>query len=564
MAKKYVQCNNFFLAGSGVIIGATSITLTNLTDIYGNILTMADFGDTGYITLEPDTNNEEAATFTGIVANANLTYTLTGVKTALAKSPYTETSGLVRQHSGGTKVVVTDSVAFWNTFGNKANDETLTGRWGTAVVPSAGNDLANKTYVDGVAIAGSPDASTITKGISKMSVAPASATNPIAVGDNDPRLVTSGQSPIQTNDGNPYFGTSLTNYADIVNTSASSLAELGEANSTGKKNKLAQSFKPTVNYIFGVLVTPDTNVGTFVGTVTVALQANSAGVPSGTDLVSVTMTNADWIANYGGYFMFPNIISVTAGTTYWIVISTSTADNSNHPQISTNTGAYSEGAGFYWNTTDGWVALGAGIDLSFATFKLGKFITVNANGRGNVLTPIANREIANKEYADSTAAIAAAAVATKIVLLKAESGSSTNASANNASSVAITGLTANDTILIHYSLEYVGGTGGATANASIYDVTDSKDLVSVDVVSSLLTGESMGGTVTIRQLQTASTSYEAINLALKTTSTSENQALRTTSNTAWTGSWTLAFRIGGISSMTSIRWSWSVHKILGQ
>lgn len=167
MALKYVQVNTLFQAGSGNIIGATSIVLTSLTDIYANVLTMADFGVKGYITLEPDTTNEEAASFTSVVANANGTYTLGGISTILAKSPYTETSGLVRAHSGGTKMVVTDNVGFWNTFANKANDETLTGRWGTAVVPVSGPDLANKTYVDGVAVAGAPNADTTTKGISQ-------------------------------------------------------------------------------------------------------------------------------------------------------------------------------------------------------------------------------------------------------------------------------------------------------------------------------------------------------------------------------------------------------------
>jgi len=196
MSKKYVQTNTFYLAGSGVIVGATSIVLTSFTDIYGNVLTMTDFGDTGYITLEPDTTNEEAATFTGVVANANNTYTLTGVKTNLAKSPYTETSGLVRPHSGGTKVVVTDNVAFWNTFGNKFN----TGTWSavqtfatgaTPVITDAPinpTDASNKAYIDGVAIAGAPKATETVYGITKLSVAAVSPTAPIAVGDNDGRI----------------------------------------------------------------------------------------------------------------------------------------------------------------------------------------------------------------------------------------------------------------------------------------------------------------------------------------------------------------------------------------
>lgn len=175
MTVKYVQTNTLYLAGAGTIVGATSITLTSFTDIYANVLTMASFGDKGYITLEPDTTNEEAATFTGVTANTNGTYTLTGVKTGLAQSPYTETSGLIRQHNGGTKVVVTDNVEFWNTFGNKHNDETIDGQW----------TFTNTPIVPGVV----SDASTTVKGVSKTSVAPTSAGNPITVGDNDPRVM---------------------------------------------------------------------------------------------------------------------------------------------------------------------------------------------------------------------------------------------------------------------------------------------------------------------------------------------------------------------------------------
>ena len=228
MSIGYVQTNTFYLAGSGVIIGATSITLTSLTDIYGNILTMSSFGVKGYITLEPDTNNEEAATFTGITANTNGTYTLTGVKTVLAQTPYTESSGLVRQHAGGTKVVVTDNVAFWNTFPNKANNETITGTWGSPSVPTNPNDYTNKNYVDGLVIAGGVDASSTAKGITKLSINPVSSTNPIAVGDNDTRV------PTQT-EANALAGTSgtpsttnkyvtendTTNYATITATTIS-------------------------------------------------------------------------------------------------------------------------------------------------------------------------------------------------------------------------------------------------------------------------------------------------------------------------------------------------------
>lgn len=170
-ALKYVQAGTLYQAGAGSIIGATTIVLTSFADIYGNVLTMTDFGGKGYGTMEPDTNNEESFTFTGVTANANGTYSLTGVSTALAKSPYTETSGTIRQHSGGTKVVVSDTTAFWNTFANKNNQNTFTDTQTFSVTPSSpvdpvnNTDVANKEYVDAVAIAGAPNANTTTKGI---------------------------------------------------------------------------------------------------------------------------------------------------------------------------------------------------------------------------------------------------------------------------------------------------------------------------------------------------------------------------------------------------------------
>ena len=185
----YVQSPTFYQAGSGSIAGSNTITVPTLTDIYGNVLTMASFGAKGYGTCEPDTNNEEAFTFTGITANPNTTFTFTGVQTALAQTPYTETSGLIRQHSGGTKIVITDNVAFWNTFGNKQNNETITGSW-TVPTPTTSTQIANKGYVDGVAIAGGANASSTVKGISYLDTNPVSPTSPIAVGVNSALLTT--------------------------------------------------------------------------------------------------------------------------------------------------------------------------------------------------------------------------------------------------------------------------------------------------------------------------------------------------------------------------------------
>lgn len=205
MSKKYVQALTQYMAGAGSVVGATNIVLTSLSDIYENAITsITSFGDKGYLTLEPDSGNEESAVFTTVTVNVNGTVTLGGVKTTLAQFPYTETSGLVRHHSGGTKVVITDNVSFWNTFANKANDETILGKYTLTSTnkmiydadPTITDDkeLATKKYVDDIAIAGGAKATEVVYGLTKLSVAAVSGVVPIVVGDNDPRVPTANEN----------------------------------------------------------------------------------------------------------------------------------------------------------------------------------------------------------------------------------------------------------------------------------------------------------------------------------------------------------------------------------
>jgi len=177
----YPQLESFSLYSSGASIGDTTLVLTTFLSIDGVQLTMANFGDKGFMTLEPGAgSNEEQISFTGVTANSNGTTTLTGVKTVLHLSPYTETSGLAKPHSGGSKAVVAVTSGLLNQFANKGNTETVTGAWtfpngantpilGTSyVAPTISWQVASKGYVDGVAVAGAPNASTTVKGIVEL------------------------------------------------------------------------------------------------------------------------------------------------------------------------------------------------------------------------------------------------------------------------------------------------------------------------------------------------------------------------------------------------------------
>lgn len=186
--KNYVQIPTAYLSGSGVVIAATTVTVNSFNDIYGNALTMTDFGDKGYCTVEPDSTNAESFTFTNITTNANGTVTLGGIATSLAKSPYTETSGLVRSHVGGSKVVVTDTVAFFNTFANKVNNETITGLYTFTQNPIGLNP------------GGITDASTTAIGIARASASPNRTIGTVTITIATPGVLTFATHGLTVND----------------------------------------------------------------------------------------------------------------------------------------------------------------------------------------------------------------------------------------------------------------------------------------------------------------------------------------------------------------------------
>jgi len=82
--------------------------------------------------------------------------------------------------------------------------------WPVNTIVMLGTDVSQifqwlKEYIDNIAIAGAPDATTSTKGLVKMSTAPADPDSPIAVGDNDTRIPTQGENDALA--GGSTFGT---------------------------------------------------------------------------------------------------------------------------------------------------------------------------------------------------------------------------------------------------------------------------------------------------------------------------------------------------------------------
>jgi len=195
----------------------------------------------------------------------------------------------------------------------------------------------------------------------------------------DPEAVTSDEKDALAgtvgtpNEDNKYVtDNNMTSYGtDQTQTTDDGSVEFGEADATTKKNKIAQSFKPTKAKIRGVNLRKEADTGTFAGTVTVALQLDSSGEPDGSDLATVALTSGKFgvSADSDIEALFSSEYTMDTSKTYWIVVTSSTADNTNHPNIARNSaGGYSDGTLKYNNTTDGWVEI-SGYDLYFETLE---------------------------------------------------------------------------------------------------------------------------------------------------------------------------------------------------
>lgn len=167
---------------------------------------------------------------------------------------------------------------------------------------------------------------------------------------------------------------------------------VGESNATSRHVLLAQSFIPTKTQLRGVNLYKAANTGTFTGTVSISIETDAAGSPSGTDLGTRTFTNVAYNSYAVGDFLalFASEITLIPGNTYWIVIVCSTNDTANCINLGTNTsGGYANGVAKFNNPTDGWVLIPT-IDLYFKTQEgvNGKELT-GASG----LTPPATNKI---------------------------------------------------------------------------------------------------------------------------------------------------------------------------
>ncbi len=266
---------------------------------------MTDFGTIGFGTLEPGNGTaEEQICFTGVVQNSNGTATLTGVSNVLFLSPYTQTSGLSKTHAGSTTFIISNTSGFYDELTSKDDDEIITGLWTfpsgannpvigvSYVAPTTDLQIATKKYVDDVAIAGSPKATTVTYGISRLSTAAVDPLQPIVVGDNDTRIPTQGENDalvgnntdIAVGTGNKY----------VTQTGFQHNAEKYAADA-GSNDTYVITLSPVpTSYTNGMVVYFKANT---VNTGAATINVNNLGAKTIVKGVNTTLANGDIAAN---------------------------------------------------------------------------------------------------------------------------------------------------------------------------------------------------------------------------------------------------------------------------
>ena len=139
--------------------------------------------------------------------------------------------------------------------------------------------------------------------------------------------------------------------------------------------------------------------------VALSIQADSAGSPSGTDLVNTSIVGSTLIGSCVMYvFTMPTNVTLTAGSTYWAVLTRSgSTDNVNYYSVCGNsTNAYANGGEFYYNGTV-WTA-DTNADFTFKNYASaipGQLFPVNAT---NATSSAGFLGFAQGIYATSTTA----------------------------------------------------------------------------------------------------------------------------------------------------------------
>lgn len=165
----------------------TTVPVSSVTTFDDHVLVMADLGDVVFLTIEPGKSREEIVKCTGISGTS-----WTGCTRGLAFYGTSEVAVAANQnaHNAGSSVVMSNVHYVYDQLTDKDTDQTTSGDWDNSgdwtfsgnvsstvqlfkyssdvATCSDNDDICDKEYIDGVAVAGASDANTQTKGIVEM------------------------------------------------------------------------------------------------------------------------------------------------------------------------------------------------------------------------------------------------------------------------------------------------------------------------------------------------------------------------------------------------------------
>jgi len=125
----FVGTNKHRLA-TGISSAGTSLVLQSFTTPDGRELTMTDFGDTGFGTLDPNTTRKEFIRFTAVSQDSGSTRaTLTVTRGHDFISPFAASSTLGQSHAAGSVFILSNDPGQQSQLANKNNQEDIIGQW---------------------------------------------------------------------------------------------------------------------------------------------------------------------------------------------------------------------------------------------------------------------------------------------------------------------------------------------------------------------------------------------------------------------------------------------------
>lgn len=208
---------------------------------------------------------------------------------------------------------------------------------------SSGNDLCNKTYVD--SLAGRLQA-TVTTG---QGLSPGDA---VYIRD-----VAGGNVS--------WLAVSTTTDNDIA-------VGFSTANNVSQCTKCAQSFVPTLTEYLSHVTLKIKKHNNPADNFEIAIQADAAGSPSGTDLATSTIASGSLTASYAPYTLaLSSAVQTSSSTTYWIVYRRSGALDDNNAYLLDGSTTNDYSAGGMYASSSSWTAMTVTKDSQFTALIAG-------------------------------------------------------------------------------------------------------------------------------------------------------------------------------------------------